>query len=477
MQKVERYKTAILRKKISKPMLTAMEDGWITENESVLDFGCGRGEDLRFLKKLNICIKGYDPHYLPNSYEASSIVNLGYVLNVIEDIEERWNTLQLAFDHAINLLIVSVMIRDSPVYPNEIPYSDGILTSWNTFQKYYTQREFVEYCKRITVNCVSAGVGILYLFKNEDWFHNYLNKNKNKTKISKEKISTIKEEEHNQILNDFLRIYHDLGRIPTQNEFTNSKYILKYFKSYELAIQNLQSRIDYSTISESSSLQKEKYRVSMCRKIIQKNGLPKWKDLSNEEQMDCKIFFTDFSSSLDEAVKELKSLSDLSVISKLINESTLGKVLPDDIYIHKDCLNFAPEKLQIYLELGLMILPKDFIYNIIKIARNSWHITFLNYPDFYNSPHPSLHSSMKVLLHKNQLGYRDYSNSENPPILHRKESFLHFSHNEYEKYSALSISEEEAGLLSRRDIGYKNQWNTLLESEGYKIVDHNLLKC
>ena len=94
---------------------------------------------------------------------------------------------------------------------------------------------------------------------------------------------------------------------------------------------------------------------------------------------------------------ELKSLSDLSTVSKYINQSTVGKVLPDDIYIHKDSMEYAPEMLQILTELAKIILPTDISYNLIKIARNSWHVTFLYYPDFMEEAHPSLYHSMKVL--------------------------------------------------------------------------------
>ncbi|MCB1144872.1 MAG: DNA phosphorothioation-associated putative methyltransferase [Leptospiraceae bacterium] len=472
--KIDRQKTAIIRKKISKPVLTCIEDGLLSVSETFLDYGCGRGEDLIFLKKLGYKVSGFDPYYKASLPVKSSIVNLGYVLNVIEDPSERWDTFQKAYDLAENLLIASVMIRDTEVFEKETSYSDGIITSWNTFQKYYTQKEFIEYCQRITIHSLSAGLGIVYLFKNPEWKSNFLS-GKKETRI-REKLGEIQEEEHNRILNDFILTYHELGRIPLKNEFIELKYIQKYFGSPEKALEKLHSRIDFETVRENSKNQKEKYLVEVCRKIIRRNGLPKWKDLSKEEQMDSKIFFHSFEDSCNRAMDELKSLSELSEISKLINESKVGKVLPDDIYIHKDSIAFAPQKLQIYLELSLMILPKDFEYNLVKIARNSWHITFLNYPEFNSLPHPNLHSSMKVFLHKNQLGYREYFKSENPPILHRKETFLHFSHSQYEKFSSLSQSEEEAGLLSRQDIGYRKQWEKLLQDEGYIIEDHNLRK-
>ncbi len=66
--------------------------------------------------------------------------------------------------------------------------------------------------------------------------------------------------------------------------------------------------------------------------------------------------------------------------------------------------------------------------------------------------------------------------SESPPILHRKETFLHSTHPRFEEFSALTVAEEEAGLLSRRDIGTKKKWLDLLFTEGFEVKGHTLIK-
>ncbi|HNH07594.1 MAG TPA: DNA phosphorothioation-associated putative methyltransferase, partial [Leptospiraceae bacterium] len=366
---------------------------------------------------------------------------------------------------AEDLLAVSVMIRDRGILPGEKEYSDGIVTSWNTFQKYYTQKSFKEYLQEnLKAEIHSAGIGIFYIFKNSDWVEKYLNARMQKRPAS---VSVqIRQEEHSRILADWLDLYQELGRIPVQAEFKEYKYVLKYFGSMENAAESMRAEIDQDTFFENSRRRKEKLNVALCRHFIRKNGAPKWKDLRTEEQTDIKIYYSDFNEALNFAMSELKTLSDLSTVSRYISESSVGKVLPDDIYIHSDSLRYAPEMLQILVELAKIILPPDFEYNIIKIARNSWHVTFLNYPEFYNDPHPALKDSIKVFLHKNQIGYRDYSSSENPPILHRKETFLHSSHPKYEEYSALTGAEESAGLLSRRDIGTRKGWEKVLKEKG-----------
>jgi DNA phosphorothioation-associated putative methyltransferase len=83
---VARHKTAMTRSALSRPVTRALEDGIITAETSVLDYGCGRGGDLNRLERLGILARGYDPIYRPERVDdPADVVNLGYVINVIDD--------------------------------------------------------------------------------------------------------------------------------------------------------------------------------------------------------------------------------------------------------------------------------------------------------------------------------------------------------------------------------------------------------
>lgn len=473
---IERHKTAIQRRRISKPVQLLLEDKLLTEEITFFDYGCGKGEDLYFLSKMKLNATGFDRYFYPQNPKTSSdIVNLGFVINVIEDPLERVSVLNDAYKLAKDLLVVSVMIRDTVVQAGETEFGDGIKTSWNTFQRYYTQREFRKYLEmNLNRDVTVAGLGVFYIFKNPELHRKYIN---SRVKVSPTTIlSELKLQEHNRILGEWLNSYHELGRLPGKSEFKDYKYIQKFYGSIEKAEESIRTELGEETFRENTRKRKERVIIEICKTITKNNGLPKKKDLSLSTQSDIQMLFSSFTEAINSSMTELKSLSDLSIVSKYINQSSVGKILPDDIYIHRDSLEYAPEMLQILTELAKIILPADIDYNIIKIARNSWHVTFLYYPTFMEEAHPSLYHSMKVLLHKNQLGYREYKNSENPPILHRKETFLHSNHLRYEEFSALTSAEEEAGLLSRRDIGLKKKWEDLLVLEGYEIVGHILNK-
>ena len=87
---VRREKTAIKRYSCSRPIAVAVADSIITAETSVFDYGCGHGADIKFLGAKGISVAGWDPHFAPKEkVTPADIVNLGYVLNVIEDPVER----------------------------------------------------------------------------------------------------------------------------------------------------------------------------------------------------------------------------------------------------------------------------------------------------------------------------------------------------------------------------------------------------
>src|SRR5690606_31980514 len=131
--RVERHLTAINRGKLSTPMQLLAQHGFLDGRFSVLDYGCGKGDDVRELEAHGLDVVGWDPVYAnePN-LRRCDLVNLGFVRNVIEDPKERAEALRRAYAYAAKLLIVSVMIGGESVNGQFALFSDGVLTSRKT---------------------------------------------------------------------------------------------------------------------------------------------------------------------------------------------------------------------------------------------------------------------------------------------------------------------------------------------------------
>ncbi|MFT7680903.1 MAG: hypothetical protein ACI935_000336 [Moritella dasanensis] len=167
---IQRHRTAINRDKLSAPFQKLAQHDYLNGNYSVFDYGCGKGDDARELEAHGLDINSWDPVHNPEGkLTASDIVNLGFVLNVIEDQSERQQTLIKAWQHADRILMVSVMVCGDARISQFKRYKDGVITQRDTFQKYYAQAEIRSYIEQVLkTNAVAMGQGIFAVFKDKD---------------------------------------------------------------------------------------------------------------------------------------------------------------------------------------------------------------------------------------------------------------------------------------------------------------------
>ncbi len=172
---VARHRTAIVRYEPSRPVKALLSHG-LLDGKRLFDYGCGQGDDVRALRKAGFEASGWDPYYAPDEpRQEAEIVNLGFVLNIIEDPKERSQTLRDAWKLAKELLVVSVM-HDSAARNGDFrPFGDGILTSRNTFQKYFAQDELQRYLEStLGEEAISVSLGIFYVFKSDSLKHEFI---------------------------------------------------------------------------------------------------------------------------------------------------------------------------------------------------------------------------------------------------------------------------------------------------------------
>jgi len=168
VDKIKRHRTAITRYGFSTPMRALVRHGFLDGSRSVFDYGCGKGDDLRLLEANGVPAAGWDPYFQPDSPKTpSDIVNIGFVLNVIENPNERANALQDAFSLSRTALSVAVIPAGKVQYRGEL-CGDGVLTRRGTFQKFYTQEEMRDYLLSVLdVEPIAVAPGIFFVFKDK----------------------------------------------------------------------------------------------------------------------------------------------------------------------------------------------------------------------------------------------------------------------------------------------------------------------
>ena len=139
---IQRHKTAISRKKESLPAYYLMECYKVYDwSKSLLDWGCGKGKDLEYYQQFLSKVMGYDPYWqpeLPN--EMFDIVTCSYVLNVIEDPDERFEVVKQMSSYLKKggTILLSTRacseIKKAATKSNWDDFNDGFRTSKGTFQ-------------------------------------------------------------------------------------------------------------------------------------------------------------------------------------------------------------------------------------------------------------------------------------------------------------------------------------------------------
>ena len=228
----ERHKTAMTRYDLSKPVKTLLEYGLLKAGATFFENGCGQGSDVRGLQALGHAAEGWDPVHRPEvAKREADIVNLGYVLNVIEDPAERLEALVDAYRHARRLLVVSGLIQETVAIERATQYGDGIVTRRNTFQKFFEQSELQQYLEdALDSTAVPVALGVFYVFRDPAEQQDFLSARSRRaidwTQISARlglggprTLWKALYDAHKELLDAFGKLALALGRLPAQTEF------------------------------------------------------------------------------------------------------------------------------------------------------------------------------------------------------------------------------------------------------------------
>jgi DNA phosphorothioation-associated putative methyltransferase len=236
---IQRHKTAIRRGDFSRPVKCLLRDGLIGKDVTFFDFGCGHGEDVELLAKEGIVCTGWDPAHRPDAPQVEAdVVNLSYVINVIEDQGERAATLRRAWELCRQVLAVSAQVLVAGRGKQTVEFGDGVVTGRGTFQKYFDQAELKSYLEaQLQVEAIPAGIGTFYLLKDATRQQQFLaNRFRRREILPRRRIAELRLEETRQTLEPLMDVIASLGRLPDQREFPGAQPMIELFGSAQRVV-------------------------------------------------------------------------------------------------------------------------------------------------------------------------------------------------------------------------------------------------
>jgi DNA phosphorothioation-associated putative methyltransferase len=459
------------RTRLSRPVTVALEHGVVREDLSLLDYGCGHGDDFRSLRACGIDAVGWDPAHLPDGERRpSDVCVLSYVLNVIEDTNERAEVLRRAFALARRTLVIAVRVDRS--LRDAESFGDGVLTGRRTFQKLYSQTEFREYVQQVlAVEPVIADLGIAYIFRDEDERTRYFASTTFRRRLSYN-VGVHQRFAQHPIGAELIAATANLGRLPHVDEFEGWSALAEEFGGVARVGRLVLSAVDAEAFAGSVRERAEDILTYFAKLRFAGARIPGLTALPSDIQRDIRITWGSFKQAQDEALVLLFSLGREDVVRRAMRESTVGKLVGDDFYIHVSALDLIPPVLRL-AEFAARRLVGQVDADIVKISEAGRAVSFLRYPDFDNNPHPGLRSSLRVYLPRAKYELREYGH-ENPFILHRKELFVAPDYPGRDRFEELTRAEEAAGVLNGSDIGTRQGWLAVLAAQGLHLEGHRL---
>jgi DNA phosphorothioation-associated putative methyltransferase len=467
------------RRELSRPLRLAIEDGLLGENRDLFDYGCGRGDDLRILRERGVRCSGWDPAYQSDAtIREADVVNLGYVVNVIENPAERGDALKGAWAITKDLLIVSAQLIQDARATRQERFEDGYVTRFGTFQKYFEQHELRSWIDQaLGKKSVPAAPGVFYVFRDEAAAQSF-SASRYRRRLAAPHLRRSDEifERHKELLEPLIAFVMSRGRVPDSSEMPSADAICREFGSLGRAFSVIRRATGGAAWEEVRSVRAQELLIHLA--LNRFGGRPKYSQLDLGMQLDVKAFYSTYTRACSLADELLFSAGNMDVVGVACRKSPVGKVTPNSLYVHTSAIPHLPPILRVYEGCARAYVGNVVGANLIKLHQRWPQVSYLCYPRFERDPHPALFASLVVPLRTFHIQYREYGDSDNPPILHRKETFLDASNPLRSRFECLTKQEERYGLYENvQTIGTREGWETALTQKGVLIKGHKAVKA
>ena len=425
---VRRDRTAIARADLSRPVQLLIGNGILTPERNFFDYGCGHGDDVRFLQSLGYASHGWDPAHQPDeALRRAAVVNLGYVLNVIEQPAERAHALRRAFELSQTCLCVSVLVGSASYSGKAQAYGDGLLTSRQTFQKYYRQEEVAHYLEEVLgIPPIPLDAGVFLIFRNAADGHAFLlDRIRRSVPLIRRAAGQRKRILRNALIDafqanheeewtaytDFVAIH---GRPPASGELTALHSAAQHGLTPADLWEEATKQVAEQQLTDLQRRRTDEYVVFMA--ISRFRGVPRLRDLPLSARSDVRYFFRSYSHLKELSDTHLFSTGDAEKVARLCADAPVGVNTADGYFVARRDLPQLDATLQIYARLGELFYGDLDRIDVIKIHKTSPRLSLFSLSDVQEAM-PRLKSRVKIDLQGQQVRFFDHSANAQPEVL------------------------------------------------------------
>ena len=440
---VDRHRTAMARSALSAPMQALARHGFLDGDLSVFDYGCGRGDDMAVLSSAGVQVNGWDPHYAPgNKLEEANVVNLGFVLNVIEEPAERIEAIQAAFGLAQRVMAVSVMLVGKADTSTLKPLRDGFVTAHNTFQKYFSQNEASTLVSQaVGEEAIPVGPGLFFVFRDKISEQRFLAGRRRRQRdishllaitppratVGRAKGEALVEE-HREVIEAVWKATIELGRLPDLDELDDTvrQELTERLGSVRKTAQLAQYIYSAEALHQARQQRTEDLTVYFALNRFSRRK--RYRELPIEMRRDIKAFFGTHGDAEKAGHDLLFSLRDPAII-RAATETAESEGLgwldgAHSLQLDARLVERLPPPLRAYVGCAEHLYGHLGDAEVVKIHLQSSKLTLLHYDRYVKSPLPRLRERIKIDLRNQVIDFFDYNEDIPWQLLFMKSRYM-----------------------------------------------------
>jgi len=442
---VHRHLTALSRSFLSAPVQALLRHNLVDASRTFFDYGCGKGDDLEGVRSLGVTAEGWDPHFKPDGVLVpADVVNLGFVINVIEDFSERIAALQGAYGITKGVLAVSAMLWSAAAVKGR-PYGDGHFTSRNTFQKYFSQGELQTFIESVLDDqAIPVGPGVFFVFKDRYLEQQFLSSRQTDPSraprllaarsvlpraIRAARSSKPKTDDDPSRRAEAAAIWQQalqFGRMPEEDEYPGHFQAVQMFGSWSRALKAASRIADPDLLQQAASAKSDEIRAFFA---MQAFGRRKpLRDLEPQLRRDIKTFFGSLPVADAEGRRLLHKCADVAMIKAACERASslgLGWLDADhSLQLHTSLVSRLEPVLRVYVGCATALYGDVLNADLVKIHIQSGKVTLMKFDDFIGNPLPRMLERVKVKLREQDLDIFEYGHQYPPPFLYMKSRYI-----------------------------------------------------
>jgi DNA phosphorothioation-associated putative methyltransferase len=499
-----RHLTALSRNFLSAPVQALLRHNLLTPGRTFFDYGCGKGDDLTGIRSLGIEAAGWDPHFRPEDVRtAAEIVNLGFVINVIEDMAERIAALQGAYELTQGVLSVSAMLWSTSATKGR-PFGDGYLTSRNTFQKYFSQGELQTFIESVLdEQAIPVGPGVFFVFKDRYLEQRFLSGRQSdpsraprllaaraalpralraaRPTASSPEEDPARRAEAEAIWQQALQ----LGRLPEEDEYPGLSRAVEVFGSWSRALRAVSRLADQDLLQQAATARSDEIRAFFA---MQAFGRRKpLRDLEPRLRRDIKAFFGSLGVAELEGRRLLHQCADVAAVKAACERAAsmgLGWLDADhSLQLHASLVSRLDPVLRVYVGCATALYGDVMSSDLVKIHIQSGKLTLMKFDDFVGSPLPRMLERVKVKLREQDLDFFEYGDRYEPPFLYFKSRYINEEFPGFPEQQEFDRQLEALGIPLRDGYGLTPKefqiWlqHQRREIDGLRLVPSTRIPC